>query len=124
LVILDEPFRGLDREKRRTLLSRARSEWEDCTLICITHDIAETAQFDRVLVIEQGRVVEDGHPSDLRANSSSRYSQLLEAEEEIRSGLWSSNVWRHIRIQSGRIVGEPHLRLDDESEPYAEEKAS
>ncbi|MGA8594911.1 MAG: cysteine peptidase family C39 domain-containing protein [Bryobacteraceae bacterium] len=124
LVILDEPFRGLDREKRRELLSRARSEWRDCTLICVTHDIAETAQFDRILVVEQGRVIEDGHPSTLRVDSHSRYSQLLEAEDEIRSGLWSSGLWRRIRVQGGRIVEEPHLHTDDESEAYPEEKAS
>ncbi len=124
LVILDEPFRGLDREKRRELLSRARSEWRDCTLICVTHDIAETAQFDRILVVEQGRVIEDGHPSTLRADSHSRYSQLLEAEDEIRSGLWSRGLWRRIRVQGGRIVEEAHHHSDDQSKAYPEEKAS
>jgi ABC-type bacteriocin/lantibiotic exporter with double-glycine peptidase domain len=124
LAILDEPFRGLDREKRRELLSRARTEWQDCTLICITHDIAETAEFDRVLVVEQGRIVEDGHPSGLRADSRSRYSQLLEAEEEIRSGLWLSGFWRRIRVQGGRIVEEAHIHSEDETERYPEERAS
>jgi ABC-type multidrug transport system fused ATPase/permease subunit len=124
LVILDEPFRGLDREKRRELLGRARSYWQNCTLICITHDIEETAQFDRVLVIEQGRIVEDGHPSSLRADSGSRYSQLLDAEEEIRSGLWSSGLWRRIRVHGGRIVEEAHFHSDDAREAYPEEKAS
>ena len=54
LVILDEPFRGLGREQRRELLARARRLWQDATLICITHDVAETRAFPRVLVIEEG----------------------------------------------------------------------
>lgn len=104
LVILDEPFRGLDREKRRELLRRAREFWRECTILCITHDLEETRDFDRVLVIEHGRLFEDGTPAELRSSSDSRYSQLLEAETEIRSGLWSSRLWRRIHIQSGRIV--------------------
>ncbi|MGI9073305.1 MAG: ATP-binding cassette domain-containing protein [Bryobacteraceae bacterium] len=104
LVILDEPFRGLDREKRRELLRRARDFWQDCTLLCITHDLEETRDFDRVLVIEHGRLREDAAPAQLCSSSNSRYSQLLEAETQIRSGLWSSRLWRRIHIQSGRIV--------------------
>src|SRR5581483_4426636 len=65
LVILDEPFRGLDREKRRELLARAREFWRGCTLVCITHDLSETQEFDRVLVVEGGRIAEDGTPEDL-----------------------------------------------------------
>lgn len=106
LVILDEPFRGLDREKRRQLLGRARELWSDCTLLCITHDIAETLDFDRVLVIEQGRIAEQGDPAELSGMPQSRYAQLLAAEEETRTGLWADPAWRRIRIHSGRIVEE------------------
>jgi ATP-binding cassette subfamily B protein len=104
LAILDEPFRGLDRERRRELLTRAREIWREATMLCVTHDIAETIAFDRVLVIENGRVVEDGAPQQLSALPGSRYSQLLQAEEDARNGLWSGKLWRRVRIQSGRIV--------------------
>jgi ABC-type bacteriocin/lantibiotic exporter with double-glycine peptidase domain len=102
LVILDEPFRGLDRGRRRQLLRRARHVWSGCTLFCITHDIAETQDFDRVLVLEQGRLVEQGHPLELRSQCRSRYAQLLESEIGIRN-LWLENFWRRIRIRSGRL---------------------
>lgn len=106
LAILDEPFRGLDREKRRQLLARSRKFWSGCTLLCITHDLEETQEFDRVLVLERGRVVEDGAPRDLAGNPDSRYAQLLAAERRTRAELWSANIWRHIRIHSGRLVEE------------------
>jgi ATP-binding cassette subfamily B protein len=104
LVILDEPFRGLDRAKRRELLSRARKLWSGCTLLCITHDIAETESFDRVLVVESGRISEEGTPRELRHRASSRYAQLLAAEQQARSGLWSSRQWRRVRIENGRTI--------------------
>jgi ATP-binding cassette subfamily B protein len=106
LVILDEPFRGLDREKRRELLARARQLWRGATMLCITHDLAETKSFDRVVVVEGGRIVEQGPPQELAARSESRYAQLLAAEERTRAGLWSGALWRRILIHSGQIVEE------------------
>ena len=67
LAILDEPFRGLDFEQRHKLLARARETWRDATLLAISHDIAEAMSFERVLVIEDGRIVEDGDPRELAA---------------------------------------------------------
>jgi ATP-binding cassette subfamily B protein len=107
LAILDEPFRGLDREQRRELLARARRWWQRATLLCITHDVSETLAFDRVLVIHDGKLVEDGSPKELRARAGSRYRALLDAEEGVRRGLWSSPVWRRLRLAAGRVSEEP-----------------
>jgi ATP-binding cassette subfamily B protein len=104
LVILDEPFRGLDRERRRALLAGARAWWKNATLICVTHDVGETRGFDRVIVIEGGRVVEDGPPAELAARDGSRYSELLAREESIRAGLWTGPGWRRLRIDGGHLT--------------------
>jgi ATP-binding cassette subfamily B protein len=106
LVILDEPFRGLERETRATLLRRARDRWREATLICVTHDISETANFDRVIVIAHGRVVEDGAPSELAARQESRYRTMLDSEAGLRQRLWADPNWRVIRLVDGRIVGD------------------
>jgi ABC-type bacteriocin/lantibiotic exporter with double-glycine peptidase domain len=104
LAILDEPFRGLDREKRRNLLKRARSYWKDATLICVTHDVGETLPFSRVVVIENSRIIEDDSPKNLTANSHSRYSSLLKSEEDVRTGLWESANWRHLWLANGKLT--------------------
>jgi ATP-binding cassette subfamily B protein len=96
LAILDEPFRGLDREQRRVLLVRTRQLWHNATLICITHDVGETVEFDRVLVIENGRIVDDGNPRELSRRTDSRYYALLQAENAVREKLWSDEKWRKI----------------------------
>jgi ABC-type bacteriocin/lantibiotic exporter with double-glycine peptidase domain len=104
LAVLDEPFRGLDREKRGRLLRSARQVWHDATLLCVTHDVSETLGFPRVLVIDQGRIVEDARPETLCATPGSRYRTLLEAEESLRAGLWANGIWRRLRLESGRLV--------------------
>jgi ATP-binding cassette subfamily B protein len=106
LVILDEPFRGVDRDQRRELLSKCRLLWKDATLLCITHDISETQSFEQVVVIEDGRIAEHGAPSDLIRKSRSRYKELLEAEKAVREGLWSGGMWRRIRLDEGVLTGD------------------
>lgn len=103
LAILDEPFRGLDREKRRKLLEQARRHWDGITLMCITHDVGETLAFPRVLVIEDGKILEDGPPTRLADTPGSRYSSLLAAEQAVRRELWASAEWRRFTLDNGRL---------------------
>jgi ABC-type bacteriocin/lantibiotic exporter with double-glycine peptidase domain len=107
LIILDEPFRGLDREQRRRLLVRARKFWSDATLLCITHDIGDTSEFERVLLIEEGRIAEDGDPKQLAGSQGSRYRTLIQAEEKVHETIWSSSSWRRLTIERGMLIEDP-----------------
>jgi ATP-binding cassette subfamily B protein len=110
LVLLDEPFRGLTHDQRSRLLARARERWSRATLLCVTHDLAETLAFPRVLVIAEGRLVEDGAPDLLARQPGSRYAALLEAERRVRSATWAPNSplrWRRLRMVKGLLDGEP-----------------
>ena len=110
LVILDEPFRGLDRETRNRLLSRAREIWADATLLCISHDIEVTRKFDRVLVVEDGHLVEDGNPADLASRPGSRYRSLLETDLAADARIWPASRWKRTRMQNGRIETTEEMR--------------
>jgi ABC-type transport system involved in cytochrome bd biosynthesis fused ATPase/permease subunit len=100
LALLDEPFRGMDRDRRSALLVDALKRWHGVTLLCVTHDIGETKLFDRVLVIDDGRLVEDGEPARL-AVVPSQYRRLLNAEREVLGQLWDSKDWRRVVIRDG-----------------------
>jgi ABC-type bacteriocin/lantibiotic exporter with double-glycine peptidase domain len=104
LVLLDEPFRGLERERRRSLLARARTHWQEATLLFVSHDIEDTRGFDRVLVLEQGRIVEDGCPAQLSAREGSRYAALLEAAGELRAALSPARGWQHSTLVEGQLT--------------------
>jgi ATP-binding cassette subfamily B protein len=102
LALLDEPFRGMDRTQRRALLAEARTWWASVTLLCVTHDVAETMSFDRVLVVEDGRIIEDGSPSSLAARAS-RYRDLVDAEAEVGRTMWEGDFWRRLTLAEGRL---------------------
>ncbi len=102
LVLLDEPFRGMDRGQRNHLLNETRTWWwSNATLLCVTHDVAETLSFNQV-VVEDGQIIEDGEPGQL-AVQDSRYRDLLDAEKLVRQQLWKGKEWRKIQIQNGLI---------------------
>jgi ABC-type transport system involved in cytochrome bd biosynthesis fused ATPase/permease subunit len=101
LAVLDEPFRGLDRPRRVELLRPVRERWSGATLFCVTHDVAETHDFDRVVVVEGGRIVEQGVPSELAA-AASRYAALLRADEAARQCWTTAGAWRHVAALPAR----------------------
>lgn len=108
LVLLDEPFRGLDRSRRRALLERARRHWHDATLMFISHDISDALSFDRVLVVDGGRIVEDDAPDRLARQPGSRLAALLTAEQAVRRTWWQRRDWRRLSLSKGRLVEREH----------------
>jgi len=104
LAILDEPFRGLDRDRRARLLAESRRLWANITLLCVTHDVAHTQEFDRVLVVENGRIIENGPPKELLAKEKSRYAELLRADQDNHQQLWGGGKWRHWWLADGRLA--------------------
>jgi ATP-binding cassette subfamily B protein len=102
LAILDEPFRGLDRDRGRALLAVAREWWPAATLLCATHDVEATRDFDRVVVLAGGAVVETGAPAELAGRDGSRYAALLAAAG---GGVWSEPGWRAWRLAAGEVAG-------------------
>jgi ATP-binding cassette subfamily B protein len=81
----------------------ARRPVAGATLICITHDITDTLDFDRVLVIEQGRIVEQGPPRALYEKPASRYRELCDEEKSVQRNLWAHPIWRRLRLHGGVI---------------------
>ena len=60
--------------------------------------------FDRVLVVEEGRIVEDGNPRELASMPGSRLQAMLEAERAVREELWATGDWRRLNLQNGALI--------------------
>ncbi len=74
LLILDEPTTGLDPQARHVLWDRLyRLKQDGVTLIVTTHYMDEAEQLcDRLVVMDQARIVAEGAPSDLIVQHSTR----------------------------------------------------
>ena len=75
VVILDEPTTGLDPASRALVEDSLWELTKGRTTLAITHDISMIRELDRVLWLEDGRIVEDGAPADLLTRPESRVAQ-------------------------------------------------
>jgi ATP-binding cassette, subfamily C, bacterial CydD len=65
VLLLDEPTAGLDADTERRLLDAIESFRVGRTVLTVTHRMADIRRADRILVMEEGRIVEDGPPAGL-----------------------------------------------------------
>ena len=69
VLILDEATASLDIPAERAVQRALRTVLHGRTAVIIAHRLSTVAIADRVLVMEHGRIVEDGAPADLIAGS-------------------------------------------------------
>jgi ATP-binding cassette subfamily B protein len=76
VLVLDEPTAALDAEAEHAVYERFRALAQGRTTILISHRFPTVRMADRILVLEQGQVVEEGtHDELLRAGA--RYAHLF-----------------------------------------------
>ena len=79
ILILDEPTAALDAEAEHAVFERFRQLTKGRTAILISHRFPTVRMADRILVLEHGRVIEDGSHADLLA-AGARYAQLFKLQ--------------------------------------------
>jgi len=82
ILIFDEATSALDYESERIIQYNMRRICERRTAIVIAHRLSTVRRADRILTLEQGRLVEDGTHDELMRNSG-RYASL----HDIQAGL-------------------------------------
>jgi ABC-type multidrug transport system fused ATPase/permease subunit len=79
VLILDEATSALDVPSERLVQRALRTVLADRTAVIIAHRLSTVEIADRVLVLEHGRIVEDGSPAQLVRSGAGRYSDLHQA---------------------------------------------
>ena len=67
VLLLDEPTAGLDADSERRVLDAIESFRVGRTVLTVTHRLADIRRADRILVMAEGRMIEDGPPEGLLA---------------------------------------------------------
>jgi len=79
VLILDEATSSLDIPSERLVQRALETVLANRTALVIAHRLSTVQSADRVLVLEHGRIVEDGAPTDLIARDDGRYAALHRA---------------------------------------------
>ena len=78
ILLLDEPTEGLDRETERQILRLILQHAENKTLIMVTHRLSSIEQFDKICVIDNGRLIEEGDYNSLITKENGFFRRLIE----------------------------------------------
>ena len=79
ILLLDEATSALDSESEEAIRQALEQLMAGRTVIAIAHRLSTLRNFDRILVLQGGRLVQDGAPNDL-VRADGPYSMLVKRE--------------------------------------------
>ena len=94
ILVLDEATSSLDSESEMYIQDALHNLMKNKTVIVIAHRLSTIMQMDRILVIDGGKIVEEG-----------QHGELVKASQGIYRKLW--------RIQAGGFQGDDNPSLED-----------
>lgn len=76
ILLMDEVSSSVDRETERCMQSVIKAEFSEYTVLAITHRLDMVLEFDRVVVMDKGEIVEMGNPKVLSEDSETKFGEL------------------------------------------------
>ena len=83
IMVLDEATSAVDMATDVLIQRSIREEFQDSTLMVIAHRLSTIADFDRILVMADGRAVEFDSPKKLMAKAQGTFRGMVEQSGEV-----------------------------------------
>ncbi|MCM2138484.1 ABC transporter ATP-binding protein [Vagococcus fluvialis] len=84
LLVLDDSLSAVDAKTERAIINNIQEIRQDKTNVIVTHRLSAIAEADKVLVLEDGKIVEAGTPIELLANKGWYYNQYMTQQMEVK----------------------------------------
>lgn len=81
LLLLDEFNTGLDSATESLMWNVIKAEFARCTIVCVAHRLGAASDFDHVVVLSHGCIAEEGVPSVLLEDSTSKFRAIWSMRE-------------------------------------------
>jgi ATP-binding cassette subfamily C protein LapB len=72
MIIMDEPTNSMDKQTETNFIKRMKSIITDQTFIVVTHKMSLLHLVDRVIILEDGKIIADGPKNDVLAKVSAK----------------------------------------------------
>lgn len=102
VIILDEATASVDYETDEMITNTIRTEFADSTLLVIAHRLRTIIDFNKVLVLDAGNVLEFDTPLNLLNNEASRFHALCRA-----SGKTEYKILKKMASGRARVTNKP-----------------
>lgn len=81
IILFDDSLSAIDAKTEQLILQQLKNEWRNKTVIMITHRILSLQQFDKIVVMDEGKIVEEGTHEEL-LNKNGTFAALLKRQQE------------------------------------------
>ncbi|KAI8387430.1 P-loop containing nucleoside triphosphate hydrolase protein [Blakeslea trispora] len=85
LVFMDEATASVDFETDKAIQKTISTEFADSTILCIAHRLHTVIEYDRILVLDQGQIVEFDSPLTLISDTESVFYKMCRNSGEFES---------------------------------------
>ncbi|MEO6548206.1 MAG: ABC transporter ATP-binding protein [Ferruginibacter sp.] len=85
IVIFDDCLSAVDAKTEKEILSNLNAWWKDKTAVIITHRIFSLLDFDKIIVLDDGKIIEQGTHNKLIAQNG-YYAEMYARQQEQDSG--------------------------------------
>ena len=82
ILILDEPTAAIDAKAEYDIFNSIFKHQSDKTTIIISHRFSTVRRADRIIVLEEGKIVEDGKHIELMKHRGGLYREMFEKQAE------------------------------------------
>jgi len=79
ILVMDEITASLDEDTERQILSTVHAAFHRSTVITVAHRLKTLLDYDTIVVLDAGRVVEMGRPADLMSIEEGWFKQLMQS---------------------------------------------
>ncbi|EAR89072.2 ABC transporter family protein (macronuclear) [Tetrahymena thermophila SB210] len=77
ILVLDEATANCDLKTDQIIQQKIREKFQDSSIITIAHRLNTVADYDKIIIIDQGHVVEEGVPFELLQKEDSLFKNMV-----------------------------------------------
>ncbi|NAZ25918.1 MAG: DUF1854 domain-containing protein, partial [Nanoarchaeota archaeon] len=114
IFIFDELTSNIDAKSREQIFSAILNISKDKTLIYVSHNLSEILNMDRVIVIEDGKIVEEGKPDEL-INKRGKFYELFKNQIENMERIEKVN--EELEIFNLNIIKDKNVKIEPSNRP-------
>ncbi|KAI7849482.1 P-loop containing nucleoside triphosphate hydrolase protein, partial [Circinella umbellata] len=85
LVLMDEATASVDFQTDKAIQKTISTEFAECTILCIAHRLHTVIEYDRIIVLDQGQIVEFDSPLELIRNTETVFYKMCKNSGEFDS---------------------------------------
>ncbi len=80
ILIMDDPFSSVDSETEKLILENVLNNFSETTRIIISNRISSVMHCDKIIIIDEGKIVEEGSHKEL-VSFGGRYQRIFELQK-------------------------------------------